>query len=53
MCQKNDACDRTSTIRVEIVLDPVHFCGSAMGALAKPLKLMVKPLRNEYGMSIA
>jgi hypothetical protein len=42
---KNDDGALTSTIRVEIVLDPVHFC-SAADARAKTLNFMANLLRN-------
>jgi hypothetical protein len=43
---------RTSAIRVEIVVDPVHFCSSAVKARAKALHLMTK-LRMQAGMNLA
>jgi hypothetical protein len=50
---KIDSCRQKTTpaiahfeIRVEIVLDPVHFCCSAVEARAKTLNLMANLLRN-------
>src|SRR5258708_26237192 len=37
---------RSSTIGVEIVVDPVHFCCSAVEARAKTLNLMANLLPN-------
>jgi hypothetical protein len=40
-------------IRVEIVLDPVHFCSSAMEARAKALNLMADYEGMQTGASLA
>jgi hypothetical protein len=45
-------CERDTTARVEIVVDPVHFCSSAVKARAKALHLMTK-LRMQAGMNLA
>jgi hypothetical protein len=36
----------TIKIRVEFILDPVHFCDSAVGARAKAMNAMAKPPWN-------
>ena len=42
----------TSAIRVEIVVDPVHFCRLCGGKRANALNLMANP-RTQAGMNLA
>jgi hypothetical protein len=48
--RKTNAAGQELTIKVEIVLDPVHFCISAVEGCAKALNLMANLLRNARGM---